>query len=86
MRLLSVMKLSRIVQGASPDLLDAYNSTQRPVAEQVISITDRLTKIATVQGGLRQIRNLCVIALSFIIRRALARRLSLLGYVKEVRA
>jgi 2-polyprenyl-6-methoxyphenol hydroxylase-like FAD-dependent oxidoreductase len=43
-------ELSRIVQGASPDLLDAYNSTQRPVAEQVISITDRLTKIATVRG------------------------------------
>jgi hypothetical protein len=66
-------------------LLDSYNQIQRPIAKQVIWITDLLTKTATLPESLGWIRNLIVGALSPIIGRRVARRLSLLGYLKEDR-
>lgn len=72
--------LSMILEGESPELLDKYNAAQRPVAEQVISITNTLTRIATAGQHLREVRNLVVGLLDPVIRGRLAWRLSLLGY------
>jgi 2-polyprenyl-6-methoxyphenol hydroxylase-like FAD-dependent oxidoreductase len=75
--------LSDIIGGASPNLLDSYNEIQRPIAKQVIRITDLLTKAATLPESLGWIRNLIVSGLSEIIGRRVARRLSLLGNLKK---
>jgi 2-polyprenyl-6-methoxyphenol hydroxylase-like FAD-dependent oxidoreductase len=40
--------------------LDSYSKERRPVAEQVVSLADRLTKIATVSRFLSPLRNLAV--------------------------
>lgn len=77
--------LSDILGGAPANLLDSYNQIQRPIAEQVIWITNFLTKTATLPESLGWIRNLIVGALSPIISRRVALRLSLLGYLKEGR-
>lgn len=77
--------LSRMRDGISLDLLDFYDAMQRPIAKRVISITSLLTKTATVPEPLGLIRNLLVGALSPIIRRRLAWRLSQLGYLKSSR-
>ena len=37
--------------------LDAYGSERRPVAQQVVALADRLTRLATVRPGLRALRN-----------------------------
>jgi len=73
--------LSGILEGDSPDLLDSYNIAQRPVAKQVISLTNLLTKIATMPERLRLTRNIILGILSPFIRRRLARRLSLLSLI-----
>jgi 2-polyprenyl-6-methoxyphenol hydroxylase-like FAD-dependent oxidoreductase len=75
--------LSEILQGRSPDLLDSYNAVQRRVAERVITATDLLTKVATMPEHFRRIRNLMLVAFSPLISRLLARRLSLLDYLKD---
>ena len=72
--------LSMILQGGSTALLDAYAAAQRPVAEEVISTTNLLTKVATTNEHLRAVRNLAVGMLDPLIRSRLAWRLSLLGY------
>jgi 2-polyprenyl-6-methoxyphenol hydroxylase-like FAD-dependent oxidoreductase len=74
--------LSQILEGASTSLLEAYSASQRPVARQVISITDLLTRVATMKTYLRHVRNLTLTTLSALIRRRLAWRLSLL-YLRE---
>jgi 2-polyprenyl-6-methoxyphenol hydroxylase-like FAD-dependent oxidoreductase len=68
--------------GASPDLLDTYTATRRPVAQQVVSLADRLTRLATINPRLRPVRNLVLglLARSPAFRRQLARRLSGLVY------
>ncbi len=73
--------LSRILEGDSPDLLDSYNIAQRQVAKQVISLTNLLTKIATMPDHLRLTRNIILGILNPFIRRRLARRLSLLSLI-----
>jgi 2-polyprenyl-6-methoxyphenol hydroxylase-like FAD-dependent oxidoreductase len=75
--------LSETLQGRSPDLLDAYNAVQRRVAEQVITATDLLTKVATMPEHFRRIRNLVLVAFSPLISKLLARRLSLLDYLSS---
>ncbi len=75
--------LSNVIEGGSADLLDSYAVTQRPMAEQVISTTDLLTKIATTNGALREIRNALVHVLDPMVRTRVAWRLSLLGYRDE---
>jgi 2-polyprenyl-6-methoxyphenol hydroxylase-like FAD-dependent oxidoreductase len=48
-------KIALVVQGNSPDsLLDSYNAEREPVAQMVINLTDRLTRMATLQGSLGQ--------------------------------
>lgn len=48
-------KLALVHQKKSPDsLLDSYNEEREPVAKMVLSLTDRLTRLTTVQGALGQ--------------------------------
>jgi 2-polyprenyl-6-methoxyphenol hydroxylase-like FAD-dependent oxidoreductase len=62
--------------------LDAYGAERRPVAEQVIALADRLTRLATVRPALRASRNLLLSTMSRLppVRRKLAWRLSGLVY------
>jgi 2-polyprenyl-6-methoxyphenol hydroxylase-like FAD-dependent oxidoreductase len=52
-------KLALVVQEKSPDsLLNSYNEEREPVAKMVLSLTDRLTRMATLQGAIgQQLRN-----------------------------
>src|ERR1700719_1033137 len=52
-------KLGLVVHQKSPDsLLDSYNEEREPVAKMVLSLTDTLTRMATLQGALgQQLRN-----------------------------
>ena len=74
--------LGAVLDGGSPDLLDTYTATRRPVAQQVVSLADRLTRLATINRRLRPVRNLALglLARSPAFRRQLARRLSGLVY------
>ena len=74
--------LGAVLDGGSPDLLDTYTATRRPVAQQVVALADRLTRLATINPRLRPIRNLTLglLARSPAFRRQLARRLSGLVY------
>jgi 2-polyprenyl-6-methoxyphenol hydroxylase-like FAD-dependent oxidoreductase len=74
--------LARVLGGASDALLDEYAIRRRPVALQVVGLTDRLTRIATVPARLRPMRNLVLGALACVpmVRNELAWRLSGLVY------
>ena len=62
--------------------LDAYGAERRPVAQQVVTMADRLTRLATVRPGARGLRNLVLSLLSRLprFRHKLAWRLSGLVY------
>ncbi|GAA1368218.1 FAD-dependent oxidoreductase [Catellatospora chokoriensis] len=51
-------RLSQVLDGASPDLLDEYAATHRAHAHQVVALADRLTSLATVRAAWRPARNL----------------------------
>jgi 2-polyprenyl-6-methoxyphenol hydroxylase-like FAD-dependent oxidoreductase len=71
------------VLGGRPDtLLDVYSAARRPIARQVVTMTDRLTRLATVPSAARPIRNTAIGLAGHIpaVRRALAWRLSGLVY------
>jgi 2-polyprenyl-6-methoxyphenol hydroxylase-like FAD-dependent oxidoreductase len=54
-------KLAAVVNGRAGDtLLDSYEAERIPVADQVITFTDRLTKAGTLSGVPRQIRDMVV--------------------------
>jgi 2-polyprenyl-6-methoxyphenol hydroxylase-like FAD-dependent oxidoreductase len=74
--------LTQVLGGAPDTVLDDYAAARRPVAQQVITLTDRLTRMATLPRGLRPIRNTAMGVAGRIpaVRRALARRLSGLVY------
>lgn len=51
-------KLAACLQaGASDTLIDSYTAERRPAAAAIIKGTDRLTKVATLRGPLRWVRN-----------------------------
>jgi 2-polyprenyl-6-methoxyphenol hydroxylase-like FAD-dependent oxidoreductase len=52
-------KLGLVIHGHSPaSLLDTYNEEREPVAKMVLNLTDRLTRMATLQNPLgQQLRN-----------------------------
>jgi len=83
--ILDAVRLSRaLVKALAGDVsaLDSYGSERRPVAQQVVALADRLTRLATVRPALRALRNLVLSALSMlpVFRRNLAWRLSGLVY------
>ena len=73
--------LKRAMAG-DPAALDAYGAQRRPVAQQVVALADRLTRVATVPPAWRFLRNLVVSTLSKLplVRRQLAWKLSGLVY------
>lgn len=69
-------KLAAVVKGEGGDaLLDTYQSERYPIAEQVITFSDRLTKAGTLTGVPQRVRNVAIRTLSHIepARRYLAR-------------
>ncbi|MER6948267.1 FAD-dependent oxidoreductase [Nonomuraea sp. NPDC000554] len=73
-------KLTEVLRdGAPATALDAYEAERRPVAEEVVAFTHRMTKIATVGNGpLRSLRNTALRALDWIpaVHRAMAMNVS----------
>lgn len=74
--------LAAVLGGAPDSVLDDYSATRRPIAQQVVALTDRLTRLATLPRLLRPIRNVLLRALgrSPAVTHALAARLSGLVY------
>ena len=73
--------LAEVLHGGPDTALDAYASAQRRQAEQVLKLTGRLTRIATLPRPLRPIRNsgMRLAARVPTVRRQLAVQLSGLG-------
>jgi 2-polyprenyl-6-methoxyphenol hydroxylase-like FAD-dependent oxidoreductase len=74
--------LTTVHRGGPDTALDDYAASRRPIAQGVISLTDKLTRLATAPAAVRPIRN-AVIGLAGripAVRRALAERLSGLVY------
>jgi 2-polyprenyl-6-methoxyphenol hydroxylase-like FAD-dependent oxidoreductase len=74
--------LAKVLAGGQVSLLDEYSAIRRPIAQQVVELTDRLTKLATLPRALRPVRNVALGIIGRIppITRALASRLSGLVY------
>ncbi|MDT5071644.1 MAG: hypothetical protein QOH82_964 [Mycobacterium sp.] len=74
--------LTAALDGGSDSLLDEYSATRRPIAQQVVELTDRLTKLATLPRALRPVRNAMLGVIGHLppATRALASRLSGLVY------
>jgi len=74
--------LAGVLAGEPDSVLDDYSSTRRPIAQQVVEMTDRLTRLATLPRGARPMRNAAISMAGRIpaVRRALAMRLSGLVY------
>jgi 2-polyprenyl-6-methoxyphenol hydroxylase-like FAD-dependent oxidoreductase len=74
--------LASVLGGAADSVLDEYSAARRPIAQQVVEMTDRLTRLATLPRAARPIRNAAIGAVGRIpaVRRALAMRLSGLVY------
>ena len=62
--------------------LDAYGARRRPIAEQIVSLADRLTRLPTVRPTLRPLRHLLLSGFARLptFRRRLAWQLSGLTY------
>jgi 2-polyprenyl-6-methoxyphenol hydroxylase-like FAD-dependent oxidoreductase len=74
--------LQQVLAGAPESVLDRYGHERRAVAQQVLSLTGRLTRLATLPPALRPARNVAMQLSSRIpaVRRQLAWRLSGLVY------
>jgi 2-polyprenyl-6-methoxyphenol hydroxylase-like FAD-dependent oxidoreductase len=74
--------LAAVIAGGPESLLDDYSSARRPMARDVVTMTDRLTRLATLPRAARPIRNAAISLASRVprVRRALAWRLSGLVY------
>ena len=62
--------------------LDTYGAVRRPIAQQIVALADRLTRMAVVRPGWRVVRNVLLSTLSLLpaLRRQLAWQLSGLVY------
>jgi 2-polyprenyl-6-methoxyphenol hydroxylase-like FAD-dependent oxidoreductase len=74
--------LGKVLDGAPDGVLDAYSRTRRPIAKQVLALTDRLTRLATLPRALNPVRNTAMTLAGHlpVVRRDLAWRLSGLVY------
>jgi 2-polyprenyl-6-methoxyphenol hydroxylase-like FAD-dependent oxidoreductase len=74
--------LARVLAGEPDSVLDDYSEARLPVARQVVEMTDRLTRLATLPRAARPIRNAAIGMAGRIpaVQRALAMRLSGLVY------
>jgi 2-polyprenyl-6-methoxyphenol hydroxylase-like FAD-dependent oxidoreductase len=83
--ILDAVALADALTGAlagNESALDAYGALRRPIAQQIVALADRLTRMAVVRPGWRVLRNLLLSTLSRLpaLRRQLAWRLSGLVY------
>ena len=86
--ILDAVRLSEALAAAlagDASALGRYALERRPVAQQVVALADRLTRLATVRPGWRQVRNLLLSVLANWppFRRAVAMRLSGLVYRQQ---
>jgi 2-polyprenyl-6-methoxyphenol hydroxylase-like FAD-dependent oxidoreductase len=74
--------LAGVLGGAPDSTLDDYSAARRPIAQQVVEMTDRLTRLATLPRAIRPLRNAAGGLAGRVpsVRRALAMRLSGLVY------
>jgi 2-polyprenyl-6-methoxyphenol hydroxylase-like FAD-dependent oxidoreductase len=74
--------LADVLAGAHNAGLDVYSAARRPIAQQVVEMTDRLTRLATLPRAARPIRNTAISLVGRIpsVQRTLAMRLSGLVY------
>jgi len=74
--------LAAVLGGAPDSVLDDYSTARRPIAQQVVEMTDRLTRLATLPRAARPIRNAGIGLAGRVplVQRALAMRLSGLVY------
>jgi 2-polyprenyl-6-methoxyphenol hydroxylase-like FAD-dependent oxidoreductase len=74
--------LAGVLGGAPDGTLDDYSAARRPIAQQVVEMTDRLTRLATLPRVARRVRNAAIGLAGRVpfVRRALAMRLSGLVY------
>jgi 2-polyprenyl-6-methoxyphenol hydroxylase-like FAD-dependent oxidoreductase len=74
--------LAGVLWGAPDGTLDEYSAARRPIAQQVVEMTDRLTRLATLPRAVRPVRNAAGGLAGRVpsVRRALAMRLSGLVY------
>jgi 2-polyprenyl-6-methoxyphenol hydroxylase-like FAD-dependent oxidoreductase len=74
--------LTDVLDGAPDAVLDAYSQARRPIAEQVLTLTGRLTRMATLPKPLRPVRNTAMGLAAHLpaVRNGLAWRLSGLVY------
>jgi 2-polyprenyl-6-methoxyphenol hydroxylase-like FAD-dependent oxidoreductase len=74
--------LAAVMGGAPESSLDDYSAVRRPIAKDVVTMTDRLTRLATLPRTARPIRNALIGLLGRVpaVRVALARKLSGLVY------
>jgi 2-polyprenyl-6-methoxyphenol hydroxylase-like FAD-dependent oxidoreductase len=74
--------LAGVLDGGPESLLDEYSAARRPIARDVVTLTDRMTRLATLPRVARPLRNaaLSVIGRVPAANRALAWRLSGLVY------
>lgn len=75
-------RLAAVAAGGDPTVLDDYEVRRRPVARQVVTMTDRMTRAATLSGPAAGVRNLVLHGLGLVspLRRAAAMTLSELAY------
>ena len=45
--------LARVLGGATDSVLDEYSSARRPIAQQIVEMTDTLTRLATLPWAAR---------------------------------
>ena len=74
--------LAAVLDGGPDTPLDDYSAARRPIAEQVVALTDRLTRLATLPQAVRPLRNTAISLAGRLpaVRKALAWRLSGLVY------
>ena len=72
--------LDACLEQGAPDPLEAYTAARRPVAQQIVAVTNRLTWLATMDRQVRALRNTALALVAPIASRRLARRLSMLVY------
>ncbi|MET0474829.1 MAG: FAD-dependent oxidoreductase [Mycobacterium sp.] len=74
--------IAEVLDGRPDATLDAYSATRRPIAQQVVELTDRLTTLATLPRSLRPVRNTLLRLTGHVppATRTLASRLSGLVY------
>ena len=70
--------LAAVLGGAPDSVLDDYSAARRPIAQQVVEMTDRLTRLATLPRAARSFRNAVFSVAGRVpaVQRALAWRLS----------